>query len=85
MVSCTPPIASTRASSRRCTGAGTGLFDLAAPDRERIAAALAAYVPAEGTFQVREAMVTALRSGGSLDGMAMSGLLSGQTVITPCA
>ena len=62
-----------------------GVFALSAPDRERIAAALAAYVPTDATAYAPGQLVTALREGGSLDASYFLGLLSGQVVIPACA
>ena len=60
------------------------LFELPAPERARIAASLAAYVPAEGEFLARQAIVTALRSGESLDQTWMLGILTGEVAIPTC-
>lgn len=62
-----------------------GMFALSAPDRERIAAALAAYVPTDATAFAPGRLVTALREGGSLDASYLFELLSGQVVIPACA
>ena len=61
-----------------------GMFALPAPDRERIAAALAAYVPSDPTGFDPEDIVTALRQGGSLDSSRFFGLKSGQVTIPAC-
>ncbi len=63
---------------------GRGLFERPPSEREHIAAGLAAYVPADGTFTAQEAIVTALRQGGTVDPMLMMGLLSGSVVIPAC-
>jgi hypothetical protein len=64
--------------------AASDLFELPAPERERIAAALAAYAPAQGELTAREAIVTALRSGRPVDQMLMMGILSGEVAIPTC-
>ena len=61
-----------------------GIFTLPPPDRERIAAALAAYAPSDPTAFDPEPIVMALRQGGSLDGSYFFGLLSGQVTIPSC-
>jgi hypothetical protein len=61
-----------------------GIFTLPASARERIAAALAAYVPSGSNGFDPEEIVTALRHGESLDSSYFFGLLSGQVTIPAC-
>jgi hypothetical protein len=61
-----------------------GVFELPPVERERVAAALAAFVPSDPNGYAPDDMVVALRSGESLDPSSFFGLLSGEAQIPAC-